>query len=96
MNKEVEEAKERLDRVLKYLQDNYKNTNEINIYKDIETLLNYIEDLEQELSLKDKVIDEMAEDIFQVTNANCNYDYEKYENIQEVKQWFIDKVRRNK
>lgn len=56
--------------------------------KAIETVLN-------ELEKKDKVIDEMAKDILHDRNEWVEFDFEKYKDIEEVKEEYYKKVSDN-
>lgn len=66
MNEEEKQAIERLKRVLKYLHENYKNTDDINIYKDIEIILNLIE--KQQTKIK-----ELEDDLYSANDTINEY-----------------------
>ena len=81
----IEEAIDILKEHKKLIDEKYlkaKNS------KAIETVLN-------ELEKKDKVIDEMAKDILHDRNEWVEFDFEKYKDIEEVKEEYYKKVSDN-
>ena len=81
----IEEAIDTLKEHKKLIDEKYlkaKNS------KAIEIVLN-------ELEKKDKVIDAMAEDILHYINERVEFDFEKYKDIEEVKEEYYKKVSDN-
>ena len=81
----IEEAIDALKEHKKLIDEKYlkaKNS------KAIEVVLNVLKE-------KDKVIDEMAKDILHDRNEWVEFDFEKYKDIEEVKEEYYKKVSDN-
>lgn len=94
MTKEQEEAIEKLKREL----NNLEYTKDLDMASDnyfgqFEERINTIKTILSMLEEKDKQIDLMAKTIMEDENLICEFDFEDWENKEEVKQYFENEVR---
>ena len=82
---EIEKAKEQLNKFCNYDDNLFLQDEILYEYQDsIETLLQYINQLEQENSKKDKIIDEVIK----------TWKQDDYRDIEEIKEYFEKKIRK--
>ena len=86
MNKEVEAV----ETLINYVETMHSELDRLEGIEDNTAML------KMELEKKDKVIDEMAKDILHDRNEWVEFDFEKYKDIEEVKEEYYEKVSDNK
>ena len=91
---EIEKAKETMKHWVEYEKQNKEKINKADeLIKIQETLLQYIEQLEQENNKQNKMIDEMAEELVGLTVLDIEKDkFIDLEDKEEAKQYFEKKV----
>lgn len=92
-NKAIEGIKNHLNEILNEYGKGAINSASCYLNSDIKKLLNLIEKQQQEIELKDKVIDEMAKAI---DSYDVSFYINHYKNIEHIKEVFTNKIKENK